>query len=114
MPRKILLCLTALLAAPLLYAALLGQVQGIVHDPAHRPIHGAQITLRAAHSALSFSATSNPDGYFSIPAVPPGIYIITVSAAGFSTQEQTLTVTSDSSEILHFPLEVASVQQTAV
>jgi outer membrane receptor protein involved in Fe transport len=114
MPRKILLSLTALLAAPLLYAALLGQVQGIVHDPAHRPIHGAQITLRAAHSDLSFSAASNPDGYFSIPAVPPGIYIITVSATGFGTQEQTLTVTSDSSEILHFPLEVASVQQTAV
>ena len=47
-----------LLAAPLVYAALLGQVQGIVHDPTHRPIAGALIVLRAAHSDLFFKATS--------------------------------------------------------
>ncbi len=119
MHRKIfliaaLLPLVALLTAPLVYAALLGQVQGIVHDPTHRPIENAHIALHAAHSALAFSATSNSDGYFSIPAVPPGVYIINVSASGFSTTEQTLVVTSNSAEILHFPLEVAGVSQTAV
>jgi hypothetical protein len=114
MHRKILLSLAALLAAPLVYAALLGQVQGIVHDPTHRPIDAAHIVLRAAHSALAFSATSNSDGYFSIPAVPPGVYIVNISAAGFATTEQTLVVVSGSTDILHFPLEVASVQQTAI
>ncbi|HEX4039994.1 MAG TPA: TonB-dependent receptor [Acidobacteriaceae bacterium] len=114
MRRKIPLCLAALLAAPLVYAALLGQVQGIVHDATHRPIQGATIHLQAAHSALTFSAGSNADGYFSIPAVPPGVYIITVSAQGFGTTQQTIEVGSNSAEILHFPLEVASVRQTAV
>ncbi|HEX4067942.1 MAG TPA: TonB-dependent receptor [Acidobacteriaceae bacterium] len=114
MHRKILLSLTLLLSAPLVYAALLGQVQGIVHDPTHRPIDGAHIVLQAAHSALTFSANSNSDGYFSIPAVPPGVYIVNISAAGFATTEQTLVVTSGSTDILHFPLEVASVQQTAI
>jgi len=114
MLRKTLLALAALLAAPLVYAALLGQVQGIVHDPTHRPIQAAQITLRAAHSALTFSATSNADGYFSIPAVPPGVYIITVSAEGFGATQQTIEVTSNSAEILHFPLDVAAVHETAV
>ncbi|HEX3663339.1 MAG TPA: TonB-dependent receptor [Acidobacteriaceae bacterium] len=114
MVRKLSLFLVCLLAAPLLYAAVLGRVQGIVHDPHHRPIQGAQIELRAAHSELTFNATSNPNGEFSIPAVPPGVYVINVSSPGFSTLQQTLTVTTGGAEILHFPLEIASVNQTTV
>ena len=111
--RRILLSLVPLLAAPIVFAALLGEVLGIVHDPTHRPIAGAAIVLRAAHSDLFFKAISGPDGAFSIPAVPPGIYTITVSSQGFATAEETITVTSNGSEILHFPLAVASVTQTA-
>ncbi|MGA7352120.1 MAG: carboxypeptidase regulatory-like domain-containing protein, partial [Acidobacteriaceae bacterium] len=114
MLRKILLSLSPLLAVPLVYAALLGQVQGIVHDPTHRPIAGALVVLRAIHSDLSFKAKSDSEGAFSIPAVPPGIYTIEVSSDGFAPVEQTITVTSSSSEILHFPLQIASVRQTAV
>ncbi|MGB9030481.1 MAG: TonB-dependent receptor [Acidobacteriaceae bacterium] len=114
MLRKIMLSLLPLLAAPLVYAALLGQVQGIVHDPTHRPIAGALIVLRALHSDLSFTAKSNSEGAFSIPAVPSGIYTIEVSSDGFAPMEQTITVTSSSSAILHFPLQIASVHQTAV
>ena len=105
MLRKISAVLARLLlAAPLVYAALLGQVQGIVHDPSHRPIAGALIVLRAAHSDLSFNAKSNSEGAFSIPAVPPGIYTIDGFQRRLCTLEQTITVTSSSSEILHFPL----------
>ena len=113
MLRRTLLYLAPLLAAPLVYAALLGQVQGIVHDPTHRPIAEANIVLRAVHSDLFFKTETNSDGAFSIQAVPPGIYTIIVSSDGFATMEQTITVTSNGSEILHFPLEVASVRQTA-
>ncbi len=113
MLRRILPFLALLIAAPLVYAALLGQVQGIVHDPTHRPIAGAKIVLRAIHSDLFFKVESNSDGAFSIQAVPPGIYTILVSSDGFATMEQTITVTSSGSEILHFPLEIASVRQTA-
>ncbi len=123
MPRRLSLapalpCLLAcllvcLLAAPLARAAVLGQVQGIVHDPTHRPIEGAHIVLRAAGSDLRFSTTSNAEGYFSLLAVPPGVYVIHVSSPGFADLQQTLTVTSNGADILHFPLAVASVQQSA-
>ena len=116
MLRRLLpgLALVCLLAAPLVHASVLAQVQGIVHDPTHRPIQGAHIDLRAAHSALTFSASSNSDGFFSIPAVPPGVYIVTISSPGFSTTRQTLQITSDSSEILHFPLAIATASETAI
>jgi TonB dependent receptor/Carboxypeptidase regulatory-like domain/TonB-dependent Receptor Plug Domain len=118
MPRKLSLMLfgpsllLCLLAVPLAFASLMGQVQGIVHDPGHRPIPAAHVVLHAAHSALSFTAQTNPDGEFSIPAVPPGVYIITVSSKGFADLQQTLTVTSNGADILHFQLDVAAVTET--
>jgi outer membrane cobalamin receptor len=113
MLRRILPLLALLPAAPLVYAALLGQVQGIVHDPTHRPIAGANVVLRAIHSDLFFKAETDSDGAFSIQAIPPGIYNVIVSSSGFATLEETITVTSSGSGILHFPLEIASVRQTA-
>ena len=115
MSRKLRLAtaLLFLLAAPLARASTLGQVQGIVHDPQHRPIAGAHIMLHAAHSDLSFTAESDNNGAFSIPAVPPGVYNITVSSQGFADLQQTIVVTSNGAEILHFPLEIAAVSQSA-
>jgi hypothetical protein len=114
MPRR-LLCFPVLffgLAVPLARASTLGQVQGIVHDPEHRPIAGAHIALHAAGSDLSFAAESNADGYFSIPAVPPGVYTIAIVSNGFADTQQTIVVTSNGADILHFPLAVASIRQT--
>ena len=93
------------------HAAIFGQVRGIVHDPQHRPIAGAQIELRAANSALTMTALSTKEGAFSIPSVPLGDYIITVSQSGFATIRQTLTLASDTSPILHFELQLGTIEQ---
>ncbi|WP_158824096.1 TonB-dependent receptor [Granulicella sp. S156] len=89
-----------------------GQVRGVVHDPQHRPIGGAKITLRAAHSYLTFSAVSNRDGAFEIAAVPLGDYVVTISDAGFSDFQQTVTVNSQSTIALHFQLTLETVNQS--
>jgi TonB-dependent receptor-like protein len=46
--------------------------------------------------------------------VPFGQYSITVTASGFSQLEQTFTLESDVSPILHFPLSIEPVSETAV
>jgi hypothetical protein len=46
--------------------------------------------------------------------VPVGDYKITVTQSKFDTGEQTVTVASNSSPILHFQLKIASVNQTTV
>ena len=104
-----LCCLSVALAR----ASVFGQIQGIVHDPHHRPIANAHITVRAAHSDLSFTAVSSQDGAFRIAAVPLGVYIVTISNPGFAELQQTITVTADSSVLLHFPLDLETVKQTA-
>ncbi|MGA7091084.1 MAG: TonB-dependent receptor [Candidatus Acidiferrales bacterium] len=94
------------------HATIFGNVRGIVHDAQHRPIAGASVTLKSATSAWTQSAQTNADGEFSFAAVPVGDYTVTVQHAGFATAAQALTVASDTSPVLHFPLDIASVQQT--
>jgi TonB dependent receptor/Carboxypeptidase regulatory-like domain/TonB-dependent Receptor Plug Domain len=96
---------------PAAHAAIFAQVHGVVHDPQHRPIAGAHIELHAANSAFTTSALTTKDGAFSIPSVPLGDYIVTVSQSGFASIRQTLTLASDTSPILHFELQLGTVQQ---
>ena len=110
--RMILGLLLFLLPASFAWASIFGTVQGVVHDPQHRPIAGAHIELHAVNSDLVLHTTSNQDGSFSIPSVALGDYRVTVSKDGFAIQEQTITLASDTSPVLHFALQLGTVQQT--
>ena len=113
MRKFVLLCLTYILAVhPAAHAAIFAQVHGIVHDPQHRPIAGARIELHAANSAYSETTTSAQDGSFAIPSVPLGDYAITISHPDFATIHQSITFASDTSPILHFELQLGTVQQS--
>jgi hypothetical protein len=87
-------------------------VHGVVHDPHHRPVVDATVTLHAADSDFVENEKTNSNGEFSFSAVPPGVYVITVADAGFDTARQSITVASNTSPVLHFELEVGSVQQS--
>jgi outer membrane receptor protein involved in Fe transport len=92
-------------------ATIFGTVQGIVHDPQHRPVQGATVVLRALASQWQQSTTTNEDGEFRVAAVRIGDYTVTVTAPGFGAKEQQVRVTSDAAPILHFALEIATVSQ---
>jgi TonB dependent receptor/Carboxypeptidase regulatory-like domain/TonB-dependent Receptor Plug Domain len=108
------LLLIALVYLPLAPAAELTAVRGVAHDPQHRPIAGATVTLRAAHSDFLVSGKTDSSGEFSLSAVPPGVYVVTVAQQGFTTTTQSITIASDTTPVLHFELQVASVQQSVV
>jgi len=95
-------------------ATIFGRIQGIVHDPQHRPIAGAIIKLQAITSDWSQTTQTDDNGEFLFTSVPVGDYKLTVTQLKFDTAEQTVTVASNSSPILHFQLAIASVNQTAV
>jgi len=103
-----------LLCGALLRATIFGRIQGIVHDPQHRPVAGASVKLQAITSDLSQSTQTDANGEFSFATVPVGDYKITVSQPKFTSAEQTMTVISSSSPILHFQLEIATLNQTTV
>src|SRR6202453_4863016 len=93
-------------------AAVLTPVRGVVHDPHHRPVADATVTLHAADSDFVENEKTNTNGEFSFSSVPLGVYVITVADAGFDTAQQSITVASNTSPVLHFELEVAAVKQS--
>jgi hypothetical protein len=115
--RKLIFSLSLglfLTAGVLLHAAIFGKIQGIVHDPQHRPVSGASVKLQATTSDYSQTGQTNDDGEFSFTSVPVGDYKITVAQPKFETSQQTVTVASGASPVLHFQLALAAVNQTAV
>jgi hypothetical protein len=96
------------------FATIFATLHGVVHDPQHRPLAGAHIALQATNSDFSLSTSSNADGEFDLSQVPIGTYKLSVSASGFSTIEQTITLASGTNPIVHVALPVASATETVV
>ncbi len=110
--RILLLPVLALSIVGVTFATIFGNVRGIVHDPQHRPIQSAEVTLYARGSALFKTLRTNANGEFEFNAVPAGSYTLTVRVAGFQSAEESIAVSSGSAPILHFALEIAAAKQS--
>src|SRR5690348_250321 len=101
-----------LLSSMAAYATIFGTISGLIHDPQHRPVQGAQVTLHAANSAWTKSVSSNDSGEFRFDSVPLGEYSLTVELAGFAREEQKLVLSSGRDIRTHFSLTVAQARET--
>jgi hypothetical protein len=108
---RILLSSGLLLLAVTAGATIFGSVQGLIHDPQHRPVQAAQVTIRAENSNWTKSTTSNDSGEFRFENIPIGEYKVTVEVPGFAPQEQQLVLTSGRDARLHFSLTVARTKE---
>jgi hypothetical protein len=95
-------------------ASIFGAVRGVVHDPQHRPIRGAHVTLKADNSDWSQSQESGGDGEINFTAVPLGDYTVTVTATGFAEMHLAAVVRSDTAPVLHFELAIAGAKETVL
>jgi outer membrane receptor protein involved in Fe transport len=93
-------------------AVIFGTVRGIVHDPQHRPVADATVTLKAKASDYEQTSRTDAEGQFHFDAVPVGEYRVTVSQGDFATQEQGVTVLSGTAPILHFELRLPTQTQS--
>lgn len=90
------------------HATIFGTVRGLIHDPQHRPVSGAQITLRSANSQWSQTSVSDNGGEFRFEAVPLGDYSVSVDVPGFSSAQQKVSLGSSRDVNVHFALTVAA------
>jgi len=112
--RKIVrqfVCIGVAACAISAYASIFGTIRGLIHDPQHRPVAGAQVIVKSTSSEWTKTVTSDDSGSFEFDAVPVGEYLVAVSSAGFDTQEQTLLLRSGQISNLHFPLALAKVSE---
>ena len=112
MRRTIALLGGILLLSAGLSATIFSSITGLIHDPQHRPVQGAKVTVQAESSAWSQTVTSDNSGQFRFDNVPLGSYTISVEAEGFVVQEQKLALSSGSEARLHFPLTVAGSKES--
>ncbi|MDR3773005.1 MAG: TonB-dependent receptor [Terracidiphilus sp.] len=105
----VLVFLCALLPAR---ATVFANVHGVVHDPQHRPIANAKVTLHAADSAFTLSATTDAEGAFELLQAPIGIYHLQVSTPGFTAVTETISIASATNPVVHVALPVASTTES--
>ncbi len=60
-----------------------GQINGTVTDTSGAAIPGAQVVVTSKQTSVSSKTTTTSAGDFSLPALDPGDYTVTVAAAGF-------------------------------
>ncbi|MGA7646381.1 MAG: TonB-dependent receptor [Terriglobales bacterium] len=114
MTRIWLVVFTTWLLTASAYATIFGSVRGVVHDPQHRPIQGAHVTLKAQNSDWTQSQDSRDSGGFEFSSVPIGNYTVSVSSKGFQEMHQDAVVQSDTSPVLHFEMTIAGGKETVL
>ncbi|MBB5059378.1 hypothetical protein HDF16_004101 [Granulicella aggregans] len=89
-----------------------GRVVGTVTDATGAAIPQASITLLNKSTGTKLTGTSNDRGELSVSAVPAGDYTATVTATGFQSQTQALTVRVTTSLTLTFALKPGAESTT--
>ena len=110
--QRILFFVILLFTAVCTGATIFGSVRGIVHDPQHRPVPDIKVILKALTSDYSQTTLTDAAGEFHFDAVPLGEYVVDISDATFVADEQSVTVFSGASPILHMELKLPSQNQT--
>ena len=93
--------------APLL--AQNAELSGLITDPSGLAVPGARVVVQSADTGATRTVSSNQQGEYSVPALLPGPYNITVEANGFKTIHQNgVVVEVDQRARLDFALTVGS------
>ncbi|HKQ77829.1 MAG TPA: TonB-dependent receptor [Blastocatellia bacterium] len=86
-----------------------GRINGRASDPNGAVVPGAIVLAKSVETGLERMATTTDEGFYVITNVPPGIYEVTVQAAGFATTAQRVRVFVGSSVRLDIGLTVTPV-----
>src|SRR5262245_35593133 len=113
------LSIPALILATLSATAIFGQstsgsITGTVKDEAGAPIPEAAVTINNPSTNLSRTITTNTQGVFIAPQLPPGKYTVTVEKKGFKKLEKTEIILNaiDLTNAGDFVLGVGDVTET--
>src|SRR5215470_5156990 len=84
-----LFVLTLALAAVTAAQTTSGSITGTVTDPNQAAIASATVKITDESKSFTISATTDGDGRFVFPQVPPGAYKMSIEATGFKKLERT-------------------------
>ena len=106
---------TVLLAFPLMLLGqgYFGSVTGAVLDVTGAAVPGVKLTLVDQKKGFTFNITSDKEGTYLFPSIPPGTYNLTALMAGFEKVERTgVTVDVNAHVTANLKLKVANASET--
>jgi hypothetical protein len=117
--RSFRFCLLALVTLFLVSSSLLlaqttlstGSISGTVTDPSGAVVDGARIVITNTGTGQALNLTSNSAGAFSSGPLDPGSYKVQVSAKGFSSVSQNVTVQVGNAATINPKLQVGQESQ---
>lgn len=109
MPKSLILLLLPVLCLP----AAAATIEGTVRDPSGALVAGADVTISNASSSETKTAKTDSQGRFSIDALMPGEYQLTIRREGFETAQRTVTVGQEPKLDIDIQLKIQT-QETVV
>src|SRR6266536_3764775 len=93
---------------------LTGTLSGTTMDSTQAVVANAKVTMKNDLSGDTRTTVSNGSGFFSVTAVQPGTYTVTISAAGFKSWSQSGIVFAqgDNRTLSQVALQVGAVSET--
>ena len=89
-----------------------GTITGTVTDSTKAIVPGANVSIRNVGTHVVTRTTTNQDGLYFLPNIPPGTYDLTVEKAGFGTaQVRNIPLTTGLTATQDVVLQVGAVQQ---
>ena len=89
-----------------------GSLTGAIKDPKDLPVAGASVTVRNLQTNEQFKLTTNGEGVFEMPSVPPGRYLVSVEITGFKkTDVQPVIIETARPAHIDVTLEISGVSE---
>ena len=108
-----ILLILATTVAPVAAQTLYGSVVGQVEDQSGSVVPGAKVVVSNTATGLSYEATTDGGGNYTILNVLPGVYEIKISGKGFKGQTRTgASVTANTVNRTNFRMEVGALSES--
>ncbi|MGD0778173.1 MAG: carboxypeptidase regulatory-like domain-containing protein, partial [Candidatus Solibacter sp.] len=89
------------------------QITGRVTDPTGAVVPGVDVKVVNTETRSTRTTTTNEEGYYAVPLLPPGEYQMTLKHAGLKTVSRSgMTLVVDQNARLDYPMEVGAVGET--
>lgn len=93
--------------------AAYGNIIGTIADPSGAAVPDAKVTATDTEKGVTYSASSNPAGYYALNNLTPGNYKVVVEAQGFKGfQQEPVPVIVGTSSTLNATLQVGSASES--
>ncbi len=95
------------------WGAVTGSISGTVKDPSGRVVPNADVAVREMSTGITHETRSNGSGYYTLPVLPVGRYVLQVHAPGFESYDRDgIVLDTDAALTLDCRLEMGAISQT--